>query len=199
MNAQTAPERRGARFWLYGILVLAGAGLMLASWYSPWWGAQISDLPGRDHMLLRPWGVELAAGEIRTYANRALYTMPAFFEPFMWTYLTVCMLALAVSIFVTKRISLGRFEISLASLLVGCVGLSYLIALVTAYIIGEVRAASTGAAFVGTSVVPNPISGGRTRIIAELKDGYWMAVAAGVVLVALALLRGVIVGRRRDG
>ncbi|WP_173930951.1 hypothetical protein [Chelativorans sp. Marseille-P2723] len=196
MNAEQVSERRSLRFWLYGVLVLAGAGLMLASWFSPWWGAQISDLPGRDHMVLRPWGVELVS-EVRTYANRALYSMPGFFEPFMWTYLGVCMLALAVSIFVTKTVSLGRFRISLAQLLIGFVGLSYLIAVVTAFIIAQIRSGAGGVQFIGTSLVFNPITGSNTRFIGALKPGYWMAAATGPVLIVLALLRNVIIGRSR--
>lgn len=198
MNSVTVTERRNWRFWLFGLLVIGGAALMLYSWYSPWWGAQISDLAGRDHIVLRPWGVEIMASEVRTYANKALYAMPDFFEPFMWAYLGVCMLALAISIFITRRINLGRLNLSLAQVLVGLVGLSYVIAVVTAYIIGTIRAGAAKISFVGTSIVFNPMTGGNTRLISALKDGYWLALAAGLVLVALALLRPVIVGRLKN-
>ena len=43
---------------------------------------------------MRPWGVEVVA-QVRASGDASLYSMPWFFTPFMWTYLTVCMLALA--------------------------------------------------------------------------------------------------------
>jgi hypothetical protein len=187
----------GLRLWLFRGLVLFAAGLMLYSWYSPWWSARISDLPGTDHIVMRPWGVEIAATEIRTYANRSLYAMPAFFAPFMWAYLGICMLALAVSLFVEKQVTLGRFRLSLSQVLIGLVGLSYLIAVVTALVIAQMRAGAGGVQFIGTSTVPNPMTGGNTRFVGALKPGYWLAVGAGPLLVALAVLRNTIVGKAR--
>jgi hypothetical protein len=194
----TATPRRGLRLWLFRGLILIGAGFMLLSWYSPWWGARISDLSGSDHMLMRPWGVEVMAAEIRTYANRALYAMPEFFAPLMWTYLGLCMVALAISLFVEKQFALGRFRLSLPQVLIGLVGLSYLIAVATAFVIAQIRAGAGGVAFVGSSIVPNPMTGGSTRFTGELKLGYWLAIGVGTFLVALAVLRNTIVGKARS-
>ncbi len=193
----TGTTQSSLRLWLFRALVVGAAGLMLFSWFSPWWGARISDLSGADHILLRPWGVEIAAPEIRTYANSSLYSMPAFFAPLMWLYLGICMLALAVSLFVEKRITLGRFKLSLPQVLIGIVGLSYLIAVGTALVIAHLRAGGGGVSFLGTSVVPNPMTGGNTRFTGALKLGYWLAVGAGFFLVALAVLRNTIVGKAR--
>ncbi len=193
----TTTTRRGLRLWLFRGLILVGAGFMLFSWYSPWWTARISDLSGSDHMLMRPWGVEVMAAEIRTYANRALYSMPAFFAPLMWTYLGLCMLALAVSLFVEKQVTLGRFRLSLPQVLIGLVGLSYLIAVAAAFVIAQIKAGAGGFAFVGSSIVPNPMTGGSTRFTGELKPGYWLAIGAGSLLVALAALRNSIIGKTR--
>jgi hypothetical protein len=194
----TATTRGGLRPWLFRFLTLVGAGIMLYSWYSPWWGARISDLTGNDHMLMRPWGVEVMAAEIRTYANRALYAMPAFFPALMWTYLGVCMLALAVSLFVERRFPLGRFSVSLPGVLIGLVGLSYVIAAATAFAIAQIRAGAGGVEFVGSSIVPNPMTGGSTRFTGALKPGYWMAFGAGTFLIVLALLRNRIIGAARS-
>lgn len=188
----------GLRLWLFRGMVLAGAGFMLFSWYSPWWGASISDLLGRDHMLMRPWGVEVIASEIRVYSNQALYSMPAFFAPLMWTYLGLCMVALAISLFVEKQIFLGRFRPSFPQVLIGLVGLSYLIAVATAFAIAQIRGGAGGVDFVGTSLVLNPMTGSNTRFIGELKLGYWSAIGAGAFLVALAGLRNLIVGKARS-
>jgi hypothetical protein len=192
----TNTGRNSLRAWLFRLLVLIGAGLMLASWFSPWWGARISDLAGSDHIVLRPWGVEMVS-EVRTYANRALYEMPVFFTPLMWAYIGLCMLALAVSLFVERQITVGRFRFSLPQLLVGFVGLSYVIAVVTAYTIAQIRSGAAGIDFVGTSIVFNPMTGGNTRIMGALKLGYWLAAGAGAYLLVLALLRNAIVGRTK--
>ncbi|MBX3560161.1 hypothetical protein, partial [Chelatococcus sp.] len=64
----TGTGGRSARIWLFRALVVIGAGLMLWSWFSPWWSAKISDLVGSDHIVLHPWGVEMV-NEVRTYAN----------------------------------------------------------------------------------------------------------------------------------
>lgn len=194
----TETTRSNLGLWLFRGLILVGAGLMLYSWYTPWWGAQISDLPGTDHMIMRPWGVEVMVAEIRTYANRSLYSMPAFFPPFMWAYLGLCMVALAASLFLQKRIALGRFQLSLSQVLIGIVGLSYVIAVATAFAIAQIKAGAGGVSFVGSSIVPNPMTGGSTRFTGALKTGYWLAAGAGVFLVALAILRNTIVGRARN-
>lgn len=194
----TTTSRRRLRLWLFRGLIIVGAGFMLFSWYSPWWSARISDLSGSDHMLMRPWGVEVMAPEIRTYANRSLYSMPAFFAPFMWTYIGLCMLALAVSLFVENQVTLGRFRLSLPQVLIGLVGLSYLIAVAAAFAIAQIRAGAGGVAFIGSSIVPNPMTGGSTRFTGELKPGYWLAVGAGLSLVALAALRSTVIGKTRS-
>lgn len=192
----TNTRRNGLRLWLFGLLVLVGAGLMLASWFSPWWSAKISDLSGSDHIVLRPWGVEMVT-EVRTYANKSLYSMPAFFTPLMWLYLGLCMLVLAVSLFVDRQITIGRFKLSLPQVLVGFVGLSYVIAVATAFIIAQIKSGSAGIQFVGTSTVFNPMTGGNTRIVGGLKLGYWLAASAGIYLIVLAILRNVVIGRTK--
>lgn len=192
----TNTSENGLRLWFFRALILIGAGIMLMSWFSPWWSARISDLAGADHIVLRPWGVEMVS-EVKTYADRSLYEMPAFFTPLMWAYLGFCMLALAVSLFVTKRVSVGRFNLSLQQLLVGFVGFSYVVAVVTAYTIAQIRSGMAGMEFVGTSMVFNPMTAGNTRIVSALQMGYWLSAGAGAYLLVLALLRSVIVGRRK--
>jgi len=182
----------GAGAWLFRVLVVAAAGFMVYSWFTPWWGADIAVLPGEDHLLMRPWGIEVA-GQVRANADESLWSMPWFFEPFMWTYLAVCMLALAASLFVQRRISLGRFSVSLAAVLIGFVGLSYLIAVGLAYGIGELRADAAGSNFIGRSTVTHAMTGNKVRMVSDLKDGYWLALGAGPLLIVLALLRGLFV------
>jgi hypothetical protein len=102
-------SRAGAGGWIFRALLIAGAAFMVYSWFSPWWSAKVAVIPGDDHLVLRPWGMEVAA-QVRANADESLWSMPWFFAPFMWTYLTVCMLALAASLFVDRQISLGRLK-----------------------------------------------------------------------------------------
>lgn len=188
--------RGNAGVWIFRILVVAGAAFMLYSWFAPWWTAKVSAIPGKDHLVLHPWGIE-AVAQVRANADESLYAMPWFFEPFMWTYLTVCMLALAASLLVTRQISVGRFSFSLAAVLIAAVGLSYMAALGIAYGVGELKAGWAGTNFIGKSTMKNAMTGTKINMLSELLIGYWLALGAGAVLFVLALLRGLFVGKPR--
>ncbi len=199
MTAAQATEttRSIPRLWLFRGLLLVGAGFMLVSWLTPWWGARVSDLivPG-NHIAMRPWGVELI-NSVAPYIDKSLYAMPAFFAPLMWMYLGLCMVALAASLFVEKKFTLGRFKLSLPQVLIGIVGLTYLIAAVAAFAIAQLKSGDAGVHFLGSTVVYNPALGEPSTITAGLESGYWLTVAAGTLLVVLALLRNVIIGKAR--
>ncbi len=189
-------SRGGTGAWIFRVLLVAGAAFMVYSWFAPWWSAKVSVIPGEDHMVLHPWGIE-AVAQVRANADEALYSMPfpGLFAGFMWTYLAVCMLALAASLFVTRQLSLGRFKLPLAVVLIGLVGLSYMAAVGLAYGIGELKAGWAGANFLGTSQIKNAMTGAKIKMVSDLQIGYWLALGAGGVLVVLALLRGLFVGR----
>ena len=185
--------------WIFRVLLVAGAAFMAYSWFAPWWGGTIAVLPGEDHLLMRPWGIEVVV-QVRNNADDTLWSMPWFFEPFMWTYLAVCMLALAASLFVNMQISLGliklpRVELPLATVLIGLVGVSYLVAVVLAFVIGDLRAEMADSNFIGKSKLKHAMTGNKVKMVSDLKDGYWLALSVGPVLICLALLRGLIVGK----
>ena len=187
-------DRGGAGVWIFRALVVAGAAFMVYSWFAPWWGADIAILKGQDHMLMRPWGVEVAP-EVRANADESLYSMPWFFAPFMWTYLGACMLALAASLFVNRQLSLGRIKLPLAVVLIALVGLSYMAAVGIAYGVGELKASWAGSNFIGKSTIKNAMTGTKVKMVSELKTGYWLALGAGAVLFVLSLLRGLFMGK----
>jgi len=186
--------RAGAGGWIFRALLIAGAAFMVYSWFSPWWSAKVAVIPGDDHLVLRPWGMEVAA-EVRANADESLWSMPWFFAPFMWTYLTACMLALAASLFVDRQISLGRIKLPLAPVLIGLVGLSYLVAVGLTYEIGELKAGWAGANFIGVSKITEPQFGAKIKMVSDLRNGYWLALAAGAALFVLAPLRSLFVGK----
>lgn len=193
---EVGTTRVGAGVWLFRGLLVAGAAFMVYSWFAPWWGATVAVLKGQDHLVLRPWGVE-AVAQVRANIDESLYSMPfpSLFAGFMWTYFTVCMLALAASLFVDRQISIGRIKLPLAVVLIGLVGLSYLAAVGLAFGIGELKAGWAGSNFIGKSMVLEPQSGAKVKMVSDLKIGYWLALGAGPVLIVLALLRGLFVGK----
>ncbi len=191
-----ATGRGGVGVWIFRVMLVAAAAFMVYSWLSPWWGATVAALKGEDHLLLRPWGVQTVA-EVRNNIDESLFSMPfpSLFAGFMWTYLTVCMLALAASLFVDKQVDLGRIKLPLAVVLIGLVGLSYMAAVGLSFAIGELKAGWAGTNFIGKSAFKEPQSGAKIKMISDLKIGYWLALGAGGVLTVLALVRGLFVGK----
>lgn len=178
--------------WIFRILIVASAAFMVFSWFEPWWSAKVSVIPGDDHLILHPWGIETVA-QVRANADASLWSMPWFFAPFMWTYLGVCMLMLAASLVVNRRIRIWRFNMSLATLLIALVGLSYLFAMGMTFVIGELRASMIGTNFIGKSTFIEPQSDAKIKMVSDLRDGYWYAVAAGGVITVVAVLRALLI------
>lgn len=186
----------GAGAWIFRILLLAAAAFMVYSWFQPWWIADIQPIQGTDDMVLHPWGID-AVGQIRMGADPALYQMPWFFAPFIWTYFGVAMLALVASLFLNKSVKVGPVRLPLAAVLILLVGLSYLLAVGLAYFIGDMRATAMDMKFIGRSNYTDPSSHRRVRMDSDLQPGYWFALYAGAALAVLGLVRFLFVRRWR--
>jgi|LauGreDrversion2_5_1035112.scaffolds.fasta_scaffold55296_1 hypothetical protein len=192
MASEVGTNRASAAVWIFRVLVVAAAAYMVYTWLAPWWGAKVAVLPGEDHLVLHPWGIE-AVAQIRANSDESLYSMPWFFAPFMWTYLTVCMLALAASLFVDRTVSIGRIKLPLATVLIGLVGVSYFACVSLAYAVGELRAGWAGSNFIGKSMIHNSTIDAKIKMTSALKIGYWLALYSGPALIFLALIRGLFV------
>lgn len=186
----------GTGVWIFRVLLVAGAAVMVYSWFAPWWSASVAVIPGENHLVLRPWGVEVVP-EVEANADASLYSMPWFFAPFMWAYLTVCMLALAASLVLDRTLSLGRIRLPLAAVLIGLVGFSYMAALGIAYGVGEIKASLAGSNFIGKSTIKHAMTGAKIKMVSDLQIGYWIALGSGAALFVLALLRGLLVRKPR--
>jgi hypothetical protein len=191
-------SRAGAGVWIFRALLVAGAAFMAYSWFQPWWSAKIAVIPGDNHLVLHPWGIE-AVSQVRANVDVSLFSMPfpGLFAGFMWTYLAVCMLALAASLFVDRRVSLGPIKLPLAVVLIGLVGLSYMAAVGLAFGIGELKAGWAGTNFIGKSTFHEPQSDAMIKMVSGLRIGYWLALGAGGALFVLAVLRRVFVGKAK--
>ena len=192
--ASTTRGGAGVLVWIFRVLIVAGAAYMLYTWFQPWWSANVAVIPGDNDLVLHPWGVE-AVGQVRANIDESMFQMPfpGLFAGFMWVYLGVCMLALAVSLFWTGRLRLGRINVSWAMVFILLVGLSYMAAIGLALGIGELKASAAGANFIGKSNVLEPGSGAKLKMTSDLLIGYWVALGAGGVLTVLGLLHGLFV------
>lgn len=184
--------RSNVTVWIFRILVIAGAAFMIYSWITPWWSAKVAVIPGDNHMVMHPWGVD-AVAQVRANTDTSQFDMPFFFAPLMWTYLVACMLLLAGSLVVKGRLKLGPINLPLATAMIAAVGLSYMIAVGSAYGIGVLRAGWAGANFVGKSTLIEPQSDAKIKMVSQLEIGFWLSLAAGGVLTFLALIRGFLV------
>jgi hypothetical protein len=186
-----------ARLSIFGVLTLGVTGLFLYSWSQPWWSAYI--------VALKEYGVSIfphamiIGGTLQDYPQWLVGAeMPSWFFPAMWVYLAFCMGAVVFSLFVFQdRIRLGKLKLSLPSAVVGAVGLSYIVFVLVFVIVVAVRAPQFyGASVQGSVFVHMAEHEGNAESYVEtgLQLGYWLACAAGALLLVLALLRDKIVG-----
>lgn len=182
----------GAMAWIFRALLVAGAAFMVYTWFQPWWSADVAVIKGTNDMVLHPWGVE-AVAQVRNNTDTAQFDMPGFFAPLMWVYLGACMLALAASLFINRRIKLGPINLPIAMILIALVGLSYMSALGIAYGIGTLRSGWAGANFIGKSSILQAETGTKIKMVSQLELGFWLSLGAGGFLTLLALVRGLFV------
>src|SRR3569833_90716 len=197
-TTSTTRSGGGVLIWIFRVLLVAGAAFMVYSWFQPWWAGNFAVIPGEPDMVLHPWGVE-AVSQVRTNVDESLFQMPfpEIFAGFMWVYLVVCVLGLVASLFWTKRLKLGPINVPWAMVIILLVGLSYAIAVGTAYEIGTLKAAASGAKFIGNSNVLEPATGAKVKMTSQLEIGFWLAVAAGGFLTLLGLVRPLFVRKPR--
>ena len=182
-------KESNARIWIFRLLVVAAAGVMLAAWFLPWWTVDIESF-GNNMVQIRPWGLVLNVrmGDFKILMKGA--EMPTWFAPFMWTYLGLCMLALLVGAFARgKEIGIGGFKIKLDQLLIGGTGLSYLVVGIVTAIYGSMRSqAIMGIPLLGRSFIDlgDPLV---TYVESRFLPGYYLIYVAALLLIALAILR----------
>ncbi len=185
-----------ARVWLFRILVLASGGLMLVSWFMPWWSIEIYELY-KDVVVIRPWGLENFIPQAYMHMIEGS-EMPGWFAPAMWIYLGLCITALLFAAFVKDRNMrlIGR-EFNLPKFIIGFVGFSFIVVVVLAVIIAAIR---TGDFFDIRLIGDNYIELSEAEYSgawAGLLLGYWLACAVGPLLIILAILRNKIRGKTK--
>ncbi len=187
----------GVRALIFGVLTIAAGVLFLYTWFQPWWTAYVEALKETD-VTIFPHAL-IISGTLLDYPQWLVGAdMPSWFFPAMWLYLALCMGALVYSLFVFEdRVRLGKFNLSMPSVVVGAVGLTYIIFVVVFVIVVAIRApAFYGASLQGSVFVHMAEHEGNAESYVQtgLQFGYWLACAVGPLLVVLAALRDKIVG-----
>lgn len=182
------------RVWLFRVLVVAAAAVMLVSWFLPWWTIDIEAL-GKNIVQIHPWGLakDERLGGFAVLLKGA--DMPGWFAPFMWAYLGACMIALLVGSWVQGiRVGIANFKIKLSQLLIGGVGFSYIVVGVVAAVYASMRLGATfdvplqGRAFLDLG---DPLV---TYVDTRLLFGYYLIYVAALLFLVLALLHDKITG-----
>jgi hypothetical protein len=123
--------------------------------------------------------------------------MPTWFFTLMWVYLGVVMVLLLLSLFISnkKTISLGKFKISIPSILVSGVGFSYIVVVIAAVITISVKAAGFYGATLSGSIFVDLGSPYASWVDFGLKPAYYLACGAAVYLFILGMVRRLVIGK----
>jgi hypothetical protein len=189
-------ETSNVRPWLFRGLVVVAAAFLAVTWFMDWWCGDCAEISSRA-VVVHPWGLEDNLGFMAFAVDEA--RMPGWFAPAMFAYLGVALLALLVSLFVKDSVvKLWKIKVSLPSLIIGIVGLSYIIVPVVAIVYMKIRMQDFygGIPLVGHITIPLEAGSMEGHITTSLEPGYYLAYAAGALLVILALLRNKILGRK---
>ena len=184
------------RVWIFRVLVLVGAGLMLYTWFQPWWTAYIVELDVTA-VTVFPYGMELDMGGYEYWVAGAEDAMPGWFTPFMWVYLALCMVALLYSLVASsaKGISIGKIRLSLPQVLVGGVGLSFVVVVVSAVIVIAIQSGNFYDAPLQGTIFVTKSRDEASYVETGLKFAYWLACGTGLFIAILGLLRNKIIGK----
>lgn len=187
---------KNARASLFRVFVVVSGGLLLYSWFVPWWAARVQELRGTDHVVIHPWGLQVNSPRILQYLPPGVdLAMPSWFTPVMWAYLGLAIAALLFSLFANdKPIKVWKVRFTLPSLIIGAVGLSYVVVVISAGGVTAMRLADSNMPLTGRIVVDVGSDIGTGIVYTGLQLGYMLAAAAGLALIVIALLREKIIG-----
>jgi hypothetical protein len=181
------------RVWLFRGLVLVGLGLILVSWFSVWWRAEITML--NNWVQIRPYALEMDKF-IKGYLPGA--KLPDWLPPFVWTYFASILVCLAVSLFAKEKIlGFGKIKFSLTTWLILYVGVSFIVCAVTAMVFASLEMSKFyGMTLLGEQTLEiDPESHSFSAVYPKLEPGYYLAYVAGVYSIVLAFLGNRIKGK----
>ncbi|NLK99020.1 MAG: hypothetical protein GX272_13255 [Epulopiscium sp.] len=181
------------RAWIFRLLVIIISGIMVLLWLNPWWSCDFDGI-GTEVVSIYPWGLDMTKmGQLASIIEDA--NMPAWFKPFMWVFLGLCIVSLLVSLFVKEKIiKFKRIKISIPNLLIALVGIAMTCVVVVMIIFAAIRTGDfwgmklIGATFISLGYPAEGTAHG------YLRAWYWIACGTAFILIVLALLRNKIIG-----
>ena len=174
-----------SRVCLFRSLIIVAIGLMLLSWFMPWWTCDILGLPLFNAVTIHPWGLSNILGEWIDWIVDAL--PPWWLSVIAWIFLPSCIGFLLYSL--GMRGKKGK-------LLLGGVGCAYIAYAVAAVIYAAISTGDFGLSLQGYSFIHEDMGvPWETAVYAKLLPGYYLAHGVGVLCIVLALLRDRIIGK----
>ena len=178
------------RIWLFRGLVIMAAGLMLVSWFLPWWAADIPIvIPQTNTVIIHPWALEQHSGPEYPSWTEGVSEMPAFFAPLMWIYLALN-LGLIFYGGLRPRGKKGMLALGVAG--VGFIAVAVIMIFYT-----SMRLRGLGSLYIpliGLTYFDSPLY---CYVTSGLKIGHYMAYGVGALLIFLALFRNKIIGKTK--
>ena len=183
-----------SRVWLFRGLVVVGIVLILVSWFSVWWRADILMWEDR-YAQIRPYALETDPF-IKGYMPGA--KLPDWIPPFVWTFFGVIMLCMVLGMFVKeKMLGISFFKFSLPTWLITGVGVAFIVCAVVMAVFASSEMANVfpGMNLVGLqSLEIDPESHSFSNVDARFLPGYYLAYVAGLYNVVLGFLSNKIKG-----
>lgn len=181
--------------WIFGGLTLVALGLILYTWFQPWWSAYIEFLK-QDAVIIYPHAMNIL-GTLKDYPEWILGSeMPAWFFPVMWLFLTMFVFALVASFFFKDEwFRVGKYKVSVVQFLVGSVGLAYVILVVVFPIVIAIRAPEFGGVKLQGSVFVSMNEHTESFVNSRLQPAYWIACFIGPGLLLMSIFRDKILGK----
>jgi hypothetical protein len=130
--------------------------------------------------------------------------MPVWFTPAMWLYFGIVVLALLAAIwFSFKNKTFGLFgkKFNLTSFLLFGVGVSYVVVIIAFILVASMRLKAVGIDFLGETFVELgsfAVWDISTTTFGALRSGTYLAGATALLLLILAFLRNLIVGKQES-
>jgi hypothetical protein len=177
--------------WLYRVLVIIAAALMIISFINPWWTANIDMVAEvTDPVRIYGWGLQHDLIELRSYVE--MDETPSIQTAMAWVYLGISV----VLVLIGMRLSGKKGQ-----WLLGSVGLIYIIYVAIAiFIVVANRLSELGIPLQGASFFIGSVSDSYgANVHSSLRFWYYLAYIAGGMCVVLAFFRKYIAGKTRPG
>lgn len=174
MNA----EVNTARIWIFRVLVTIAIVTMIVSFIQPWW---LGRFGGSEAIKIHGWGLRHNLTNLSNFVAGDL--TPAWQTALAWVYLGISAMAALLSTWIKKF---------WGSVLLGISGAGFIAyALIAVLVVISNRLDSFSILLEGRTIM-----GSGVIIDAKLQSGYYLAFVAGGLMIVLAILRRVIVGKQ---